>query len=84
MKWFYPAQERIKEFLNEHYGEEYQHNFQDVCDEVVHENFRVRTPAPDGWVAFDIHFVIHRPWTGDRGIIKVYNENPQQVMQYEK
>lgn len=61
-KWFYPAQEKIKAYLKEHYNDCYRCEFQDVCKYVAYEIYQCWKPKEEGKQQEQqrITFVIHR------------------------
>lgn len=81
-KWFYPAQEKIKTYLIEKFGDNYSCNFQDVCKDVVYENYVVNVP---GEAPTYIQFVIHKGATENKPqVIHTYYVKYEHTMQYFK
>jgi len=81
-KWFFPAQEKIKNYLTEKFGENYSCNFQDVCKEVVYENYVVNEFGKEPTY---IQFVIHKGATENRPqAIHTYYLKYEDTLQYFK
>lgn len=86
-KWFYPANKKISAFLNEHYGDNYRCEFQDVCEEVVYDTYLCWTPPEQGKQQEQqrITFIIHKPMdetTRHPALIEVMYAKYEHTMQY--
>lgn len=61
-KWFYPAQEKITNYLKEKFGECYRCESQDVCKYIVYEIYQCWKPKEQGKQQEHerVVFVIHK------------------------
>lgn len=81
-KWFYPAQDKIKSFLTEKFDDNYQCNFQDVCKEVVYENYVCRKTGEEPTY---VQFIIHKHHSSKStapALIQTYWFKYDDTMQY--
>ncbi len=84
-KWFFPAQDKIKNYLNEKFGENYRCEFQDVCKYIVYETYQCWFPKEEGKPQEQerITFVIHKPATKTRvAIIETMIAKYEDAMQF--
>ena len=80
-KWFFPAQIKVTNFLIEKYGEgQFSCNFQDVCEDVVYENYVANKP---GYEPEYIQFIIHKGATKNKPqVIHVAYVKYEHTLQY--
>lgn len=86
-KWFFPAQEKINQYLREKFGECYRCEFQDVCKYSAYETYQCWKPKEIGkdQEHFRITFIIHKRVTGQNNapaLIEVMEGNYNATMQY--
>lgn len=84
-KWFFPAQEKITNYLWSKFKDSFRCEFQDVCKHTVYENYTAWKGGPGNQEHFSIQFIIYKPTKGscNPAIIKVYYEKHEDTMQYE-
>lgn len=86
-KWFYPAQEKISDYLKQKFGDCYRSELQNVCKHVAYETYKWWEPYESGkqQESGNVTFIIYKNIAGRTNapaIIQVMHSVYEDTMQY--